>query len=444
MDSLLKKKKFIIPAISAALILLLAATAYILYMTVGHSFNKYDPPPYDISLFDKNTVLTETQVMQDKEELINRVEQTHPYFEIKEVAGYEDAKRRFKDAAIFTAGDFYFAAAEYLAVFNDLHTSAVAAFSDWLYMDLSGYVYNDKVMMYPYGKDNTAFELIAVNGVPYKDIFIKYTSLENPNSLVRGIDRIFGADFLARAGIEWENSLTFTYKDADGSLFDVAHDITERPDDADSENIKSNFEAEIIDGAVLYIYARSMEDDGSYGDCIASIKEAVTSGIKKAVIDVTGNNGGSDGLGLGILDALGFEYSNMGMIMRYSEATARYRGTWRNSGFKTTRQYKYRSGNKNGIDLKVFCDEATASAAISGVAAICRYSDLGEIIGRMPGQNANFCGNMMAFQLTHSKVAYILPITYSYFEYAGAKAPDQLTVDIEVPPQADFLDYVSW
>jgi hypothetical protein len=51
---------------------------------------------------------------------------------------------------------------------------------------------------------------------------------------------------------------------------------------------------------------------------------------------------------------------------------------------------------------------------------------------------------MMAFQLTHSKVAYILPMTYSYFEYAGEKAPDQLTVDVEVPPRADFLDYVSW
>jgi len=67
-----------------------------------------------------------------------------------------------------------------------------------------------------------------------------------------------------------------------------------------------------------------------------------------------------------------------------------------------------------------------------------------EIIGRMPGQNVNFCGNGINFQLTHSKVVYTLPLSYGYFERNGQKAPDQIAVDIEVPATADYMDYVKW
>lgn len=444
MAKLSKKKKFLITVISVSLVFILAVTMCILYFTVGHGFNKYDPPPYDFSLFDKNTVLTDSQVQQDKNELVNRVENTHPYLAIKEVAGYEAAKQKFLNNEITTAGDMYFASAEYLAVFNDLHTSAIMAFSERIDLGISSYFDNDKLMMYPYGEENEAAELYAVNGILYKEIFSKYTSLENPNSIVQGIPRLFITDFLERAGIEWEKTLTLTYKNTDGSLFDAEHKIIDQPSANGNTQEVKNFEAEIKNGDILYIYARLMENDGSYSDCIDFIKNTVTNGIKKVIIDVTGNIGGSDGYGRGILDALGFSYCDMGLIVRYSDATSQYRGTWRNSGYKTTHPFKYSSKNKNNIELKVFCDEMTGSAAISGMVALCSYSDLGEIIGRMPGQNANFCGNAIIFQLTHSKVSYVLPLSYGYFERNGQKASNQLTVDTEVPATEDYMDFVKW
>ena len=187
-----------------------------------------------------------------------------------------------------------------------------------------------------------------------------------------------------------------------------------------------------------------MDDDGSYSECIQFVKDAVADGIQKVIIDVTGNTGGSDFYGTGILDALGFNYCRMGFVIRYSQATEKYRGTWRSNGYRTTQSFKYRSENKNEIELKVFCDEYSGSAAISGMVALCSNSNLGEIVGRMPGQNVNFCGNGTKFQLTHSKVVYLLPLTYSYFERDGQKAPDQLTVDIEVPAESNFMDFIVW
>jgi C-terminal processing protease CtpA/Prc len=300
-------------------------------------------------------------------------------------------------------------------------------------------------MVYPYGEKNGAYELAAVNGVELKRIYGAYNPSENENSAVFGLSRIMLAEYLKRAGVEWQDSLTFTYKKADGSLFDVEHGIIadeETKSDA-SAQIPKNFEAKITDDGVLYIYARAMSDDGSYEDCIDFIKNAVKNGIKRAVIDVRRNGGGSDSFGLGILDALGFEFSQMGFTIKYSKTTAKYRGTWRSSGYKNVAAFEYRSKNKNGIELKVFCDEYTASAAMTLVNQ-CRYSDLGEIIGRMSGQNTNFCGNAVMFQLTYSKVCYRLPLSYCYFERDGQKAPDRLIPDIEVSALANYLDFVNW
>jgi hypothetical protein len=267
-------------------------------LTKGYNFNKNERPVLDISAFDKNAVLTGGQVQSDKTELINNVEITHPAFVIKEIAGYEAAKRKFLNA-------------------------------------------------------------------------------------------------------------------------------------------------DIKNGGVLYIRSRAMSDDGGFSDCIGFIKNAVKSGITKAIIDVTGNGGGNDNYGYGILDALGFCYGKMGFTIRYSEATAKYRGTSRTSGYKTVQPFKYRSGNKHGVELKIFCDELTASAGMS-VVNQCRYSDLGEILGRTPGQNTNFFGNALIFQLARSKTLYRLPLSYGYFERDGQKAPDILTVDIDVPASANYMDFVSW
>lgn len=436
------KKKIILLSVSILLIVILTVTMLVLYYTVGHNFNKYYQPQIDFLLFDKDAVLSQAQVTEDRNELVENTENAQPYFEIKEIDGYEAAKQKFLSAGINTAGDFYFAAAEYLAVFNDLHTTAISAFTEYLTFGLKYYTENNKLMYFPYGDGAGAFELAKINGVSVLEIIGKYTSTENENTVANNFARLRICEFLKRAGIEWEDSLVFTYKNPNGTTFDVTHAILENSTDNSSETPK-NFEAEITDENVLYVYARAMSDDGSYNECINFIGNAINNGIKKAVIDVRGNGGGSDGFSYGILRALGFEFSNAGFSVRYSKATAKYMGTWRKSGFVEKRQFEYKSKNNYGVELKVFCDELTASAAMA-VVNQCRYSGLGQVLGRMPGQNTNFCGNRIIFQLPHSKVAYMLPLSYSYFKLNGEKAPDKFIPDTEVPALANYMDYVVW
>jgi C-terminal processing protease CtpA/Prc len=167
------------------------------------------------------------------------------------------------------------------------------------------------------------------------------------------------------------------------------------------------------------------------------------------IIDVRENGGGNDALGYAVLDALGFGYSGMGMVSRYSQysrLTAIHKNTWRRRGHKIV-PFKYGSANKNNVELKVFVNEFTGSAAISGLAAQVRYSDLGQIIGRMPGQNVNFCGNILMLQLKNSKVVFVLPTTYSFFERNEQRASGELRPDIEVsgmPSTANYMKYVVW
>ena len=255
MVKLKQKKKLRIAMICSSLLFIFAAVLFVLYLTIGHSFNKYDPPSYDYSLFDENAVLTNDQIRQDQDELVGQVENIHPYLVIREVAGYETAKQRFLDADIKTAGDFYFAAAEYLSIFDDSHTLAISLFPEQLYLDVysSSYFENDKFMLYPYGDENEAAELYAINGIPYKDIFNKYTPMENANSINFGIRRLYNNDFLERAGIEWDNTLTLTYWDNAGNLFDVVHDIVAPPSVSPNSITLKNFEAEIRDSEILYI-----------------------------------------------------------------------------------------------------------------------------------------------------------------------------------------------
>lgn len=454
-------KKKILAIVSVSLILILTLTVTVLYFTVGSRLNSHyfkKVQSQNFLAFDKSKVMTEAEVKADRDELIRNVENTHPYFAIKEVVGYEAAKQQLMNAEIKNATDFYFAASEYLAVFNDLHTGVSFGFSDFALTGLNNYIENDKLMLYPYGQFNEAYELVAINGVGIKQIIASYSSLENANTISFGYSGlIFSVEYLQRAGIEIGNFLTFTYKKADGELFDITHPITIYSTAANASSTKmrtnlninavaitsDNFSAEIKNDEVLYIRARAMQDDGSYQACLGFIKDAVKNGIKKVVIDVTDNGGGSDGYGTGILTALGFKFSRMGFIVRYSDVTAEYGGTWFRSGHKALQRFKYISNNTNNIQLKVFCNERTGSAAMAVVSA-CRYSDLGELIGRMPGQNSNFCGNIVYLQLAHSKIIYVLPMTYSYYEIHGQKTSGEVIPDIFVPALENYMNYVVW
>lgn len=444
-----KRKKNLI-AISVVMVTIIIGVTIGLTVGMGTGAKTFDG-------FSGAKQLTSKEVREDVQDLVKTMEATHPKFLLNTIdkAKYESAKITF--LAInegMSAFDFSLAAAKYVAALDDLHTRSDIYFSatDYIYDMNVTFTLDSTKNMFVVLKDEENFipvgaVLVEIGGKKIQEItsllqayfatetgfFDSAYSLRYPKMLELG-------------GLKTSaNEMEFSF-DLDGRLYSrnfkaipISEWQMEQGQNQPPINPTKNFSAE-KKGEELWITITSCGDDGSFKACQNAIKNSISNGVKKVVIDIRDNPGGDDGFCMQLLTDLGFSYSSMGFDYRYSWQTRRYKNTVGMTGMKSS-PFKYVSENKNEIDLKILMNENTGSAAMTMVSLV-RYSNIGEIIGRPSVQSPNYCGNPIRMQLKNSKVIYNLPVSYCYYENDGKLADKVLSPDVIVPFGAKYSDYI--
>jgi len=400
---------------------------------------------YDPTDFSKQ--LSESEVRDDIEELIKNTEDIYVGFWDATPEGYTAARDKLiASAKAMSAEEFALCVMEYFAFFKDTHTKIAYTGSHTLdFYNISLHFDGNRYVSLGTSLIPKGAVLVAINQVELSDVIaIAAPLLPQENENTNKNTNYLAPIFLRAAGAELDgiNSLEYLHQSEKKTIHIPM--ITAAEYDAFYGRSKKNIECLLINSDTLYIDYNAAYDGGDLSPALDYISDALhNKGIRNVIIDARGNGGGNDSVGSELLDALGLKYSSADFIVRYSPEATRQNGFLRSFGSQQVKG-KINYGNEFGIQLKVFCDENTMSAATTLVSQV-RYSGLGEIIGRSSGQSPNYKGNPVFLQLKNSGLVYSLATTQSVWDSVYQwKIGSSIEPDILVPYTANPMDYVKF
>jgi hypothetical protein len=384
--------------------------------------------------------LTATQVKADAGQLVSIIESTHPEFSLNDIqTGYPEAKKLFLAAASqnMSSDDFSWLASAYLASLRDGHTSIAQTQSS---ETLQGsYRMTERGLFEVDASGNiTEKKVTAIGGIPINQIFTtvsRYEVAENDAGVM--MNNTMWSTYrpiLERAGVDCTKH-TITITEQNGTQTSSKEVIFQLRSPYSMWQANNIIDSRRI-GDIFYIGLHECQLGPDLDKTADSLKQAVSNGVTRVIMDVRNNPGGNSTACVKLLAALGMRPPGYGMYARKSPlAMARRNGTadWN----ANTKPDLSPAKTNSHISLVVLTNEFTYSSATM-LAVFVQDGKLGTVIGYPSANSPSSYGDVLSFQLKNSGVKG--HVSFKRWLRPNANADQRmLRPDILVPIGGDAL-----
>jgi hypothetical protein len=275
-------------------------------------------------------------------------------------------------------------------------------------------------------------EVLRIGGVEIKNIFSQIDEhffAENEIYRIFNYERFAGYESMLRlAGANISSNGAVTLSSSNGNI--SARLTLRSPNVSHPPQTSFIIQYRMIND-VFFIDLRSFTDGEHINSAVTAIERAITNGTRKFIVDLRGNQGGSDIVGQKLLGAMGITpIPRFGIFRRISTLALEQR-TGLPSNVQQVEIASIRtSTNPNNVFVSVLTDVWTYSSATM-MATWVLDGKLGNVIGS-PSRNAPNCfGDMLRFNLPNSNIN--TAVSYSLFSRPDTNAdPNVLWPDIMV------------
>lgn len=387
-----------------------------------------------------NGSLTAEQAIEDADQLVSIIENTHPEFALNDIQeGYSEAKKSFLTAASkqMSYGDFAWLASAYVASLHDGHTSIAQTKSNEMLQ--GSYRMTESGLFAADSRGNiTNKKIIAIGDVPISQIIATISRYEvSENEAGRMMNGTMWSTYrpiLERAGVDCSKH-TVSITEQNGTQISrqevpfqsrSPYSVWSSNDTIDSRRI----------GDIFYIGLHDCRLGSDVNRTANSLKQAVDSGVTRVIIDVRSNQGGASKVCEQLLDAIGMQPPEYGGYARKSLLAVAQNGdmdAW-NTSLKPDSS---KAQKKLPISLAVLTNEFTFSFATM-LAVWTQDGKLGTVIGYPSANSPSSYGDVLSFRLNNSGIEG--RVSYKRWLRPDANADQRiLHPDILVPIGGDAL-----
>lgn len=358
--------------------------------------------PDMLNQLSMNKQLSFEQVHSDRDQVIEAVENIHPYFILQDdMTAYQYEKNEFikKTSREMTVGEFALATGEYLGFFEDGHT--IIVWNENAYLKIPWEFYDGKLYLRKDGKRSDIYAVL-VGGQQVTKILEQVEKLcpvENEiTKQTRFSDFASGRNLLLSTGVESSNEKVYVLF-SDGVERSFSFHVQPRQSvDTTKKDINTCF----LNDNIFVVDFNSCIDDEELLAIVEQLKKSIENGISKVIIDARGNGGGNSVACERLLNAMDMEVPEYDMVIRFSEEAAKQNGYLRKKGSIKMNGSDKGKNNPN-IDLVVLCDKYTYSSA-NMLLVWVRDGGLGTIIGEPSSGVPSHYGDIIYFVLENSKL----------------------------------------
>ncbi len=377
--------------------------------------------------------------------VVERVESAHPAFILDEIPdGYEATKTEYLDTVAknkLLRNDFLLATQKYLAVLRDGHMGA-GFIRLGRYIDVQWMSIDNRFYLVDSSGKVTEEEVILIGDVPVEllqqQVDAHYFA-ENDSArqlYYEGFCR--QEEMLRLAGCRYEDTIEIVTRHSSGVENTVELGFVSSEFFVYRSGSAPYIVRHQMIGDVFYVDLRLFREGSDVTNTAQAMRDAVSEGCKKFIIDVRGNPGGNSNVGEELLEAMGMRPPQFGLYVCHSALSKKVRR------YFTFEKITYREPNlsaakrNDDIQLVVLTDRTTfSSATMLGVWV--QDGKLGTIVGQPSANAPTSYGDMLRIQLPLSNVT--LPISYKKFLRPDADAdPDTLHPDILTGFDEDALE----
>lgn len=369
--------------------------------------------------------LTQEQIIQDRDQLIEYIETVHPYFDLEEdKSSYEAEKEQFIEYCSheMSVQQFFMACAGFVNFFRDGHTrmmwnQTVFFAADFDYLD--GKLY--------YGQEKSP--VTKIDGIPVEDVFNMITNLlpiENEMSkkrCYREYSRSLEILKLCRKLVP-ANYLTVTLED--GQEFKITK-IQDNNRGYDKTTVYEKDDVVVVDFNLC-------QDDEVFQKACKDLEERIKKGFRKVIIDIRGNPGGNSNTCDKLLEILGMRAPEYSVYIRYSPKAKLQNGYKRDWGHYYHKGSAKKAKQNPDIQLYVLTDCETFSSATM-MAVFVRDGKLGKIVGEASSNNPCSYGDIIYYSLPNSKINGTISHKQFIRPDASLKKEHMLVPDEQINPE---------
>lgn len=397
----MKKRTKVIAVSIITVVLLLGIAAVCLYaLPISFSGKSVDIPEQ----LAADTILTEAQVIEDRDRAISYMEEVHPYFILEEnQSGYQMAKENYIQATAseMTVRDLQAATAEYLCFFQDGHTRL--RWTEEEYVDVRSTYQDGKTYVVKDGEITDVY-IESYGGVEVETIYEAIDKMfPAENEMAQAINRynyVDGKNFLSFIGAEIiEDEISVVFSDGTEGVFGFYNPSQTATSNTEEEYFSNSW---YMDEDIFVVDFNTCSDDEQLREIASELSQKVEEGCTKVIIDARENGGGSSNACERLLEAMGMKAPQYDMVIRYSKEAKEQRGYLRSNGM-----YRW-NGKGNGkqnenINLVVLCDRYTFSSATM-LCVYVRDGKLGTLIGEPSSNLPSMYGDILYFALPNSHI----------------------------------------
>lgn len=391
-----------------------------------------------------NQNLTKAQVQEDREQVIEYLENVHPFFWLEQDQKvYKAAKEKYMEATkrAMPTAEFREITSIYLSSLNDGHTTLRwETGEEFPFLQMESSYEDGKTYLCENG-EKTDIRIEKISGVSVQDIYQTIDLIrpeENQNAMAKNRERFLVVkSVLACCGVEMkDNKVQVLFSDGKVKQYSFGRERLETMSYGVGEN---NWHKE---GDIFVIDLNLCVVDTKLDLIRSELRRAVNTGCHKVMIDVRGNPGGDSEACSLLLNELGMSVSDTTMICRYSSFAAEQRGYTEKEGLATYKESIEAEEPGNPIELVVLSDKYTFSSATS-LCTWVRDGKLGKIIGEASSNQPNAYGDILVFMLKNSKLE--IGISHKKFIRPDQyKEENMLIPDVETSAEDTYQQGVEY
>lgn len=382
----------------------LGVGATLFFLVVGISVCVYFDK--NVLNFTSDRMLTKAQVIEDREQAIQYVEDVHPFFLLeKNQEKYEAAKHKYieRTQKKMTVDEFWGSTSAYLCSMEDAHTRIGWRANEKLEVLRMESVYRDgKTYLLEDGRKTDAW-IEEIDGIDIEKIYEKIEEIlpaENEIAEIKNRDTYTRVRKILEAcdvGVD-RNKVEVSF--SDGRKRNYFFGVNKSSPEANSW---------YMDNGIFVVDFNTCVDDDNLKKIAEELENSLENGCTKVIIDVRGNSGGDSAACDRLVRAMGMEVPDYGIVARHSEEAAEQFGYQQKKGISTRKETVETAKQNNKVNLVVLSDRDTFSSATM-LCVYVRDGKLGTIIGEPSSNKPNSYGDILMFELKNSR----LPMSVSY------------------------------
>ena len=391
-----------------------------------------------------NQNLTKEQVQEDREQVIEYLENVHPFFLLEQdQKEYKAAKEKYMKATkkAMPTAEFREITSIYLASLNDGHTTlSWESGEEFPFLQMESSYKEGRTYLCENGK-KTDICIEEIGGVSVQDIYQTIDLIrpeENQNAMAKNRESFLVVkSVLACCGVEVkDNKVKVLFSDGKEKQYSFGKKRLETMSYGVGEN---NWYKE---GDILVIDLNLCVVDTKLDLIRSELGRAINTGCHKVMIDARGNPGGDSEACSLLLNELGMSVPDMTVICRYSSFAAEQRGYTEKEGIATYKESIEVEESGNSIELVVLSDKYTFSSATL-LCTWVRDGKLGKIIGEASSNQPNAYGDILVFTLKNSKLEIGIPHK-KFIRPDQYKEENMLVPDIETSAEDAYQQGIEY